>query len=277
MRRRFLTYLLFIVLTVGTPLSGAPLSDVLLADTLLSDKLLSDTLLSDTLAADSASMEFLPEVLTKPDLLMQLKDSLTRDLGIPQPPVDISDPDVRKRLTVRQKDSIIMAGIDERYHTDWTPVPRKATILALLIPGAGQIYNRKFWKLPIFYGGYVGCVYALTWNNQMYQDYMQAYLDIMDDDPETRSYEDFLPPHFDVESNKSWLQNVLKDRKDNYRRYRDISIFCFAGVYLLSVIDAYVDAELSHFDVSKDLSLRVNPGILDTRTASVGLNFTLNF
>ena len=106
---------------------------------------------------------------------------------------------------------------------------------------------------------------------------MQAYLDIMDDDPETKSYLDFLPSYYDVESNKEWLANVLKNRKDIYRRYRDISIFCFAGVYLLSIIDAYVDAELSHFDVSRDLSLHINPGLLDTRTASLGINFSLTF
>lgn len=224
--------------------------------------------------------ELLPPALLSPDSVIMFTDSLTADISslIAPAEFEIEEKKVDMRtLTVKQRDSLIMARTELRHSTDWTPVPRKAVLLSMIIPGGGQIYNRKFWKLPIFYGGYLGCVYALTWNNQTYQDYMQAYLDIMDDDPETKSYLDFLPSYYDVESNKEWLANVLKNRKDIYRRYRDISIFCFAGVYLLSIIDAYVDAELSHFDVSRDLSLHVNPGLLDTRTASLGINFSLTF
>ena len=56
----------------------------------------------------------------------------------------------------------------------WRPNPKRAMWLAIVLPGAGQIYNRKYWKLPIVYGGFVGCAYALRWNNQMYRDYSQA-------------------------------------------------------------------------------------------------------
>ncbi|MCQ2073795.1 MAG: DUF5683 domain-containing protein [Bacteroidaceae bacterium] len=222
----------------------------------------------------------LPPSLLEPDSVVMFADSLTADIrGLITPAVpEIEEEKVdMRKLTVKQRDSLIMARTEIRHSSDWTPVPRRAVLLSMIIPGGGQIYNRKFWKLPVFYGGYLGCIYALTWNNQTYQDYMQAYLDIMDDDPETKSYVDFLPSYYDVESNREWLSNVLKNRKDIYRRYRDISIFCFAGVYLLSIIDAYVDAELSHFDVSRDLSLHVNPGLLDTRTASLGINFSLTF
>ena len=145
----------------------------------------------------------------------------------------------------------------------FTPVPGKATWAGIVFPGGGQIYNHKYWKLPIVYGGFLGCAYALNWNNQMYSDYSQAYLDIMDDDPSTASYEDFLPPRYNVEANRDYLERVFKNRKDNYRRQRDLSIFCFIGVYLISVIDAYVDAELSNFDISEDLSVQVRPSIID--------------
>lgn len=145
----------------------------------------------------------------------------------------------------------------------WIPDPKRATWLALLIPGGGQIYNRKYWKLPIVYGGFVGCAYALSWNNQMYSDYSQAYLDLMDDDPNTDTYKDFLPPNYKIEGNESQLENIFKRKKDYYRRYRDLSIFCFIAVYALSVIDAYVDAELSNFDISKDISLKVEPTIIN--------------
>lgn len=145
----------------------------------------------------------------------------------------------------------------------FTPDPGKATWAGIVFPGGGQIYNHKYWKLPIVYGGFLGCAYALNWNNQMYSDYSQAYLDIMDDDPGTASYEDFLPPRYNVEANRDYLERVFKNRKDNYRRQRDLSIFCFIGVYLISVIDAYVDAELSNFDISEDLSVQVRPSIID--------------
>lgn len=156
-------------------------------------------------------------------------------------------------------------AIHQQRLATFTPDPSKATWSALVFPGGGQIYNHKYWKLPIVYGGFLGCAYALNWNNQMYSDYSQAYLDIMDDDPGTASYEDFLPPRYNVEANKDYLTRIFKNRKDNYRRQRDLSIFCFIGVYLLSVIDAYVDAELSDFDISEDLTVQVRPTTIDNR------------
>ena len=153
---------------------------------------------------------------------------------------------------------------------------------SVVLPGTAQIYNKDYWKLPIVYGGFLGCAYALNWNNQMYSDYSQAYLDIMDDDPGTASYEDFLPPRYNVEANRDYLERVFKNRKDNYRRQRDLSIFCFIGVYLLSVIDAYVDAELSNFDISNDLSVQLRPTTLDYKRDNIcnhayGLQCSISF
>ena len=154
----------------------------------------------------------------------------------------------------------------------FTPDPGKATWSALVVPGGGQIYNHKYWKIPIVYGGFLGCAYALNWNNQMYSDYSQAYLDIMDDDPGTASYEDFLPPRYNVEANKEYLTRVFKNRKDNYRRQRDLSIFCFIGVYLISVVDAYVDAELSNFDITENLTVQVRPSVIDHQRYATSRN-----
>ena len=123
----------------------------------------------------------------------------------------------------------------------WVPNPTKATWLALVIPGGGQIYNRKYWKLPIIYGGFAGCAYALTWNGKMYKDYSQAYKDAMNGNMQSSSITDLLPPGYTI--SESQLKELLRKRKDTYRRYRDLSIFAFIGVYLISVIDAYVDAE----------------------------------
>ena len=182
-----------------------------------------------------------------------------------------------------RKDSIKIAK--KRDWATWRPNPKRAMWLALVLPGAGQIYNRKYWKLPIVYGGFVGCAYALRWNNQMYRDYSQAYLDLMDDDPNTQSYNQFLHLGAKIDdSNKARYQKLFKSRKDTYRRWRDLSVFCLIGVYALSVIDAYVDASLSKFDISKDLSLRVEPTIINNnrernplKSNSLGINCSLNF
>ena len=173
----------------------------------------------------------------------------------------------------------------KRDYTTWTPDPKKAMWLALVIPGAGQIYNRKYWKLPIVYGGIIGCAYAMSWNNQMYLDYSQAYNDITDSDPNTKSYESFA--HLGVtidDSNKDRYTSLFKSRRDQYRRWRDLSTFVMIGVYVLSVIDAYVDAQLSKFDISDDISLRVGPSVIgtgektiNTRSTGVGVSGALTF
>ena len=167
----------------------------------------------------------------------------------------------------------------------WRPDPKRALWLALVIPGGGQIYNRKYWKLPIVYGGFVGCFYAMNWNNSMYKDYSQAYLDIMDDNPGTASYNRFLHLGMQItSSNEDRYKTIFKKRKDKYRRWRDMSFFVLCGVYALSVIDAYVDAELSAFDISGDLSLKVEPAVIPATqgpnaltSTSLGLQCSLTF
>lgn len=175
----------------------------------------------------------------------------------------------------------------KRNWATWRPNAKRAMWLAIVLPGAGQIYNRKYWKLPFVYGGFVGCAYAMRWNNQMFRDYSQAYMDIMDDDPNTQSYNQFLHLGAKIDSsNLDRYQRLFKNRKDKFRRWRDLSFFCLVGVYAISVIDAYVDASLSEFDISKDLSLRVEPTIINRsngmqtnplRDNSLGVSCSLNF
>lgn len=173
----------------------------------------------------------------------------------------------------------------KRDWSTWRPDTKRAMWLAIVLPGAGQIYNRKYWKLPIIYGGFVGCAYAMRWNNMMYRDYSQAYLDIMDDDPTTESYNQFLHLGNKItpENMERW-KTIFKKRKDRYRRWRDMSFFCMLGVYAFSVIDAYVDASLSEFDISHDLSMRVSPAVISSkadftgsRHTSLGVSCSLNF
>ena len=215
--------------------------------------------------------------------VMEATDSLRKELGI-------SDKTVETKLKAIADvplllNDTILKTKKKRDWATWSPDPQRALWLALVIPGGGQIYNRKYWKLPLVYGGFMGCLYAMSWNNMMYKDYSQAYLDIMDSDPTTQSYNRFL--HFGMtitSANEERYKKIFKTRKDKYRRWRDMSFFCLIGVYALSVIDAYVDAELSQFDISDDLSLTVEPAVMSNgksnsliEGSSIGVNLGLRF
>ncbi len=176
-----------------------------------------------------------------------------------------------RMVTLPSPDSIVTT-----IKAQFVPDPKKAMWLALVFPGGGQIYNHKYWKLPLIYGGFLGCVYALSWNNMMYRDYSKAYIDIMDDDPNTNSFEAFIPRGYNVNTNLTRIQDLFRRKKNYYRRYRDLSMFCMIGVYALSVIDAYVDAELSSFDISKDLSMKVLPTVIQDRNSVAAVSQSHN-
>ena len=165
----------------------------------------------------------------------------------------------------------------------FNPDPQRALWLSALCPGLGQIYNRRYWKLPIVVGAFVGLTYGASWNNRMYKDYSKGYRDVMDDDPDTRSYMDFFPPTVkESDLDKAWLQKIMKSKRDYYRRYREICIISMVGVYLINIVDAYVDASLAHFDISPDLTLDVSPTAIDSgvtggRLPSLGLQCAFSF
>lgn len=227
----------------------------------------------DSLTNDTAKVIKAAETIA-PDSTAVIKDQTADSLDI------INRERLRKieqPVTAVPKDTF--PAVTDINRKMFVPNPAKATWLAVVFPGGGQIYNRKYWKLPIIYGGFAGCAYALNWNNKMYKDYSQAYLDIMDKNPNTKSYEDLLPPN--ASYNVEQLTATLKRRKDMFRRYRDLSIFAFIGVYVISIIDAYVDAELSNFDITPDLSMRLEPVVLNDHLhsgrKSVGMQCVLRF
>ena len=164
----------------------------------------------------------------------------------------------------------------------WKPDPMRAVWLGAVIPGAGQIYNRSYWKLPIVYGGFMGCIYAITWTNNQYIGYKDAYRDIYYDmqngtlsDSPDKSYNAILPEGYTIETmgGASTYQSRLKEWQNTARRNRDLSILVSIAVYALSLVDAYVDAQLFDFDISNDLSLNVTPHLYydlqNQRTAEV--------
>lgn len=188
---------------------------------------------------------------------------------------------------VEQNDSILTVVHDANspYGLDgkipFNPNPTRTVWMSALFPGLGQIYNRRYWKLPIIVGGFMGLGYATSWNNGQLHDYSQAYRDITDSDPSTNSYMNFFPPTTnEADLDRSWLTNTLQLRRDYYRRNRDLCIICMVGLYLLCMIDAYVDATLVHFDISDNLSMDVAPALFvqpGSSRAGVGLNWALTF
>lgn len=163
----------------------------------------------------------------------------------------------------------------------FNPSPARAVWLSALLPGLGEIYNRRYWKLPIVIGGFMGLGYATSWNNNQYTDYLQGYRDLMDDDPDTNSYMNFFPPNVsETDMDRTWLEQVFKARKDSYRRNRDLCIICLVALYLVCMVDSYVDASMAHFDISADLSLDVSPALWQPAgmaRPSVGLNWAFTF
>ena len=166
------------------------------------------------------------------------------------------------------------------YSTNDVSAVKKATTLATICPSAGQIYNRSYWKVPIVIGGFASMIYVIDWNNRGYQRFKKAYRLKADWDAADK---DERPAQSPDEFKGRYTADFLKNLKNNYRRNRDLSIIATAGIYLLQIIDAHVDAHLKDFDVSDDLSMRVEPAFDYTYIAGtgtrpvVGFNFTINF
>jgi len=177
-----------------------------------------------------------------------------------------------------------------KYYIDLTKKPDaiKAVWLGTIFPGAGQIYNKSYWKLPIVYGAFMGCGYAISWNQNRYSSYKTAYIDLYNDiqagsvsEDGSKSYIAVIPEGYDlarVGGQSTWL-NTLKNQQNIYRRYRDISILATVVVYALSLIDAYVDAQLFDFDITPDLSFNLEPQIItdQQRQQSAELKLAITF
>jgi len=144
---------------------------------------------------------------------------------------------------------------------------RKATIMSALVPGLGQIYNKKYWKVPIIYAGLGGFGYMFYENNIKYKYYRSALLLSVDNGG------------FAVADNINYSTEDLQKLKLNYKKYRDFAVMGIGIFYLLNLIDANVDAHLKTFDVSDNLSMNINPWqtISSGGRWAAGLSIKLNF
>lgn len=152
--------------------------------------------------------------------------------------------------------------------TDTTKIehsPRKATIMSLCLPGLGQVYNRKYWKVPVIYAGLGGAAYAYSWNRHYYTSYRTAIKARLDNDPLTT----------DQYIGKYSTSNLL-DIKNMYRKNMELSVIVFSAVYLLNIVDAAVDAHLFDFQISDDLSLNWSPSV-SPYNSSAGITLQLRW
>lgn len=147
--------------------------------------------------------------------------------------------------------------------------PGQAALLSAIMPGAGQIYNGKFWKLPLIYSGVLTMGFYINFNHDRYIAFRTLLLSETDNDPRTIN---------DTPLNDSQLRR----RTDNWRRNRDLLIGLTIFLYVLNIVDAHVDAHLRDFDVSENLSLQINPSVqqtlvLNQQVNTFGLSLTLKF
>jgi len=163
----------------------------------------------------------------------------------------------------------------------------KATMLSTAFPGGGQIFNRKYWKVPIVYAGFGVLIYSFSSNSNNYQMYYRGYMDFTDDIPETASYLDFVPgdpsvydPVLGAETYDPATAKLVEEKMlrlvDYHKRYRDLSIILTGVWYMAQILDANVDASLMEYDVSDNLELTFYPSMITLPGRSPGAGFNLH-
>lgn len=145
---------------------------------------------------------------------------------------------------------------------------KKATTLAMICPGAGQLYNKSYWKVPIVVGAFATMGYVIDWNSRGYKRYRTAYNQVVNGQPD--------------EFEGRYSADYLKNMKDNFRRNRDLCIILTGALYLLNVVDAHVDAHLKDYDISDDLSVRLEPTVFQNYASrngyyGVGMSLKVTF
>lgn len=145
--------------------------------------------------------------------------------------------------------------------------PSTAALYSAALPGLGQAYNNKYWKIPILYGSGLVIGYFMNYNHKLYKQYRDGYLAIIDKDDRTE-------PFNTVISEKTYLRAL-----DYYRRNRDLLVVATALFYVLNIVDAHVDAHLELFTVDDDISLNLEPSFDQTamQTNLIGLSLKLRF
>lgn len=156
--------------------------------------------------------------------------------------------------------------------------PKRASIYSAILPGLGQAYNRKYWKIPLVYVGFGTIGYFIHWNNDNYKTMKVAYTDLTEETGD--SYLEFKPEwiNLDDPTDKENFATAISKQQDYFRRNRDLLIISIVGFYGLQIIDASVDAHMFDFDMGEDLSLNWQPSVYNlNRQTTVGVNVTFTF
>lgn len=169
-----------------------------------------------------------------------------------------------------------------KYSTNDVSRITRATTLSTICPGAGQIYNKSYWRVPIVVGGFATTLYCIDWNNRGYQRFKKAYRLRADYDAHPELY----PNGSTDEFGGRYAASFLKNMRNSYRRNRDLCIILTAGLYILNIVDAHVDAHLRDYDISKDLGANINLSpdiqyaynhISGQGGATIGMNLGITF
>jgi hypothetical protein len=183
-----------------------------------------------------------------------------------------------KRIFPSRKDSTkrrihlnkIFSSGDTSINSENKISPKRAAIYSAILPGLGQAYNKKYWKIPVVYSIFTFMLFVVDDNNDKYKKFKNAYLNFDNNKP------DWLPSYY--------TKDQVKSSKDLFRRDRDLSIIVTAGFYLLNILDANVDAHMMDYDISEDLSLRIQPDYhtfygyqSSNKKTNFGLKFVLSF
>ncbi len=172
---------------------------------------------------------------------------------------------VNAQNTVEKKDTVdLKKEITVKKH-----IPGKATAYSAVLPGLGQIYNKKWWKVPIVYAGFGALGYYINQNHKYYLGYKRCYMDVSDDDPATAYYKEMFPDYNFDDAEVSSLKDMFEVRIDSKRRQRDLFVIITAGFYLLNIMDANIDAHFLDFDISEDLTFNFEPVFVDPITNSI--------
>ncbi|PVX50062.1 hypothetical protein C7377_1710 [Balneicella halophila] len=193
------------------------------------------------------------------------------------------------RYSLQAQDTVVVNN--RKVHS-----PKRATIYEALVPGLGHIYNKKYWNLPFTYTGFGVTIFFIIDNTKKYEKYRNAYEDFAHyqkyltqspqyplpiPEPESQRFRKVLDVDYSRFNSKQieTFQKALKNNKDRFRRYRDLSYISLVGVYILNVIWAATDAHFFNYDVSDDLSMQLQPQMLVMQDfkSGVGLNIVINF
>lgn len=154
------------------------------------------------------------------------------------------------------------------YKTNDVSDVKKATTLACIFPGAGQIYNKSYWKVPFVIGGFASMIYCVDWNNRGYKRFKKAYALLADYEKNPDKYPDGPTDEF----RGRYSADFIRNQRNNFRRNRDLCIIISGALYVLQIVDAHVDAHLKDYDISDDLTMNLEPLVDYTYVPSLGGN-----